>query len=190
MSPVTKQRRDGTVRPVRLRALQPSALVWLTVVWMALWGDISIANAVSGLVVAIVVCLVFPLPPVRMKLELHPVWLTWLVLHFLYDVCVASAEVAWKTLFLRREPRNAVIEVDLRSNSDLVLTIVANMATLVPGSVVVEARRSTHTLYLHVLDAEDLEGVELARRRTLQIEDRVVKAIGPGTTRPVQEAAR
>lgn len=189
MSPVTKERRDGSVRPVRHRALQPTALVWLTLVWMALWGDISVANALSGLALAVVVSLVFPLPPVRMRLHVHPVWLAWLVVHFLYDVVVASGEVAWKTLFQRREVRNAVIEVDLRSESDFVLTLVAEMATLVPGSVVVEVRRSSHTLYLHVLDAEDLDGVERSRRRTLAIEDRVLKALGHGTTPPPEEGA-
>ena len=41
----------------------------------------------------------------------------WLVLHFLGDVVVASAQVAWTTLQLRRQPRNAVIEVDLRTRT-------------------------------------------------------------------------
>ena len=56
-----------------------------------------------------------------------------------------------------------MIEVDLRTHSDFVLTVVAEMVSLVPGSLVVEARRSTHTLFLHVLDARDQAGVDDAR---------------------------
>jgi multicomponent Na+:H+ antiporter subunit E len=175
-------RRDGRVRPVRHRALQLSALIWLTVVWMGLWGDISVANALAGLTVGVVVSLVFPLPPVRMQLRLRPLGLARLVAHFFYDVVVASTQVAWKAVFLRRHLRNAVIEVNLTTPSDFVLTVVAEMVCLVPGTVVVEARRSSHTLFLHVLDAVDQDGVEKTRQRTLELERRVVNAIGPGTT--------
>jgi multicomponent Na+:H+ antiporter subunit E len=188
MTPVTKRRRDGKVRPVRHRALQAGALVWLMIVWIALWGDLSVANVLGGLLVGVVVSLVFPLPPVRVRLQVHPLWLLWLGLRFGYDLVVASGEVAAKAVFLHREPRNAVVAVDLTTSSDLVLTIVAEMTSLVPGSLVVEARRSTHTLYLHVFDAGDPEGVERMRRQTLALEQRVLKAIGPGTT-PAQQAS-
>lgn len=178
MSPVTRERRDGTVRPARHRAVQPMAVLWLTGVWVALWGDLSVANVLSGAVLAVVVSLVFPLPPVRMRLRLRPLRLLVLVGRFVTDVVVASAQVAWKTVALRRAPRNAIVEVKLRTPSDFVLSMVAEMVSLVPGSIVVEARRSTHTLFLHVLDAEDADGVERMRRRTYALERRVVLAFG------------
>lgn len=172
----------------RLGALQPSSLLWLTLVWVALWGDLSVANLLGGLAIALLVTLVFPLPPVRMKLRVRPHWLAWLALKFVGDVVVASLQVSWLTLTLRREPRNALIAVRLRTDSELVLTLVGEMTSLVPGSVVVEARRSTRTLYLHVLDARDEEGVERMRRRTLALERRVVMALG-ADTRQVEEAS-
>ena len=154
-------------------------MVWLTVVWVALWGDVSVANILGGLAVSVAVCLVFPLPPLRMGLHVNLLRLGWLVLHFLGDVVAASAQVAWVTMQLGRQPRNAVIEVDLRTRSDLVLTIVAEMVSLVPGSLVVEARRSTHTLFLHVLDAKDMSGAERMRTQVFALERRVVRALGP-----------
>jgi multicomponent Na+:H+ antiporter subunit E len=168
-------------RPPRRRTLQVPVLVWLTVVWVALWGDLSTANVLSGLAVGVVVCLVFPLPPLQMGLRVRPIWLGWLVLRFLGDVVAASAQVAWVTLRFQRPPRNAVIEVDLRTDSDFVLTVVAEMVSLVPGSLVVEARRSTHTLFLHVLDAGDMAGVESMRTQVMALERRVVLAFGAET---------
>jgi len=169
------------MRPARRRALQIPVLIWLTVVWVALWGDLSTANVLSGLAVAVVVCFVFPLPPLQMGLRVRPIWLGWLVVRFLGDVVAASAQVAWVTLRFNRPPRNAVIEVDLRTDSDFVLTVVAEMVSLVPGSLVVEARRSTHTLFLHVLDAGDMAGVERMRTQVLALERRVVLAFGAET---------
>jgi multicomponent Na+:H+ antiporter subunit E len=165
----------------RRRSLQWPVLVWLTVVWVALWGDLSVGNVVAGLVVGTLVTLVFPLPPLRLRLRIRPVPLLWLVVHFLADVVVASYEVAVKTLQLRREPRNAVIEVDLKTDSDFVLTVVAQMVSLVPGSLVVEARRSTHTLFLHVLDVGDVAGANAFRAQVFALERRVVMALGADT---------
>ncbi len=170
----------------RWRSLQLLAVAWLTVVWTALWGSLSAVNLVGGVLVAVVVCLVFPLPPLRMDLRVRPLRLAWLALHFLGDVVVASIQVAWTTLQLHRTPRNAVIETDLETSSDFVLTVVAEMVSLVPGSLVVEARRSTHTLFLHVLDARDRAGVEKMRRQVAALERRVALAFGtePPAARP------
>jgi multicomponent Na+:H+ antiporter subunit E len=165
----------------RLRGLQLPIVVWLTLVWVALWGDLSAANLLGGLTVALVVCLVFPLPPLRMDLHVRPLRLGWLVLHFLGDVVAASVEVARVTMMFHRQPSNAVIEVDLRTRSDFVLTIVAEMVSLVPGSLVVEARRSTHTLFLHVLDARNMAGVDKMRSQVFALERRVVLAFGTET---------
>lgn len=181
MSPATAPHPKASL-PDRFRALQPWVLAWLTIVWVALWGDLSLFNVAGGLLIAVVVCLVFPLPPIRLHLRIRPLRLAWLVLHFLGDVVLASAQVAWTTLQFHRQPRNAVIEVQLRTPSDFVLTMVAEMTSLVPGSLVVEARRSTHTLFLHVLDARDQDGVDRMRRNVLALERRVVLALGADTS--------
>lgn len=166
----------------RRRAPQWPVVLWLTLVWVALFGELSLPNVVAGLAVGITVPLVFPLPPLRMRLRIRPQWLLWLIAHFLWDVVVASYEVAVKTLSFRHQVRNAVIEVDLRTQSDFVLTIVAEMVSLVPGSLVVEARATTHTLFLHVLDVGDRAGVEAFREQVFALERRVVLALGADTT--------
>lgn len=187
MSTTDERRADGTLKPSRFHAVQPAALVWLTIVWVGLWGDVSVANVVSGAVLGVVVCVVFPLPPVRMRLHVRPTWAVWLVVRFLWDVLVASVQVAWVTL-TPRNLRSSVIEVNLSSPSDFVLTVVAEMTSLVPGSVVVEARRSSHTLFLHVLDTPDRGAAEHMRRRTLELEHRVVMATGADRAHAAEEA--
>jgi multicomponent Na+:H+ antiporter subunit E len=153
-------------------------LAWLTVVWVALWGDISVFTVVGGFLVATIGCLVFPLPPLRLDVRIRPLPVLWLVVRFAADVVVSSVQVAWVVLRPSRPLRNAVVEVNLRTPSDFVLTIVAEMTCLIPGSLVVEARRSTHTLFLHVLDVGDRAGAERFRTSVLAQEMRVVRALG------------
>ena len=68
-----------------------------------------------------------------------------------------------------------MVHIDLRSRSDLYLTITAELVTLVPGSMVIEVRRSTSTLYMHVLGVRDDSDVERARAHALAVEERVVR---------------
>lgn len=178
MSPQLTTRRDGPVRPARHRALQLPMLAWLTVIWVVLWGSVSLMTIVGGLVVACIACLVFPLPPLSLDIRVRPLPLLWLAVRFVLDVVVSSVQVAWVVLRPARPLRNAVVEVNLRTRSDFVLTMVAEMTCLIPGSLVVEARRSTHTLFLHVLDVGDAAGVEHFRQSVLDQEARVVKALG------------
>ena len=178
MNPHLKTRRDGHVRPARYRSLQLPMLAWLTVVWVALWGDVSVWTVAGGLVVGTIGCLVFPLPPLRLDVRIRILALLWLVVRFAADVVVSSVQVAWVVLRRSRPLRNAVVEVTLRTPSDFVLTVVAEMTCLIPGSLVVEARRSTHTLFLHVLDVGDRAGAERFRASVLAQEARMVRALG------------
>lgn len=177
MSPVTRTRRDGSLPPARHRAVQPVPVVWLTLVWVVLWQNLSVLNVVSGVVVAVLVCLVFPLPPLRTPMRVRPVALGGVVLRFLLDVVMASVQVVRVTVLPGRIS-NAIIAVALRTPSDLVLTIVGQMLSLIPGSLLIEARRSTHTIYVHVLDVEDAAAAEAFRERVLELEQRVVHALG------------
>jgi multicomponent Na+:H+ antiporter subunit E len=178
MSTRTEEQHDAA-HPPRWRSVQPMMLVWLTLVWMALWQDISFANVVSGLLIALVISLVFPLPRLRLAERIHPGHFVVLVGRFLFDIVVASFQVAWLTIQFHKQPRSVVMAVPLRSRSDFVMTLTAEMSSLVPGTLAVEARRHTHTVYIHVLDLGD-ETVEVMRERVLAQEERILRALGEG----------
>ncbi len=158
--------------------MQPIPILWLTLVWCTLWGSFSPLLLVSGVLAAVIVSVVFPLPALEADVRLRPLKLVRLGLGFLVDVVRASIEVTGVVL-RRRGVRNAVVSVDLTSQSDFVLTGVAAMLSLVPGSVVVEVRRSSHTLFLHVLDVPDREAAERFRHQALAVERRFLEAFPP-----------
>ncbi|GAA5154320.1 Na+/H+ antiporter subunit E [Nocardioides marinquilinus] len=152
---------------------------WLTLVWWALWGTWSAMSLVGGLVVATLALTLFPLPALKLDVSVRPLAVVALVLRFLLDVVVASVQVAVTVLRPPRDLRNAIVRVQLRSDSELTLVIVAELVSLVPGSIVVEANRASHTLYLHVLDVRGPDALDAQRRRVLAQEARVLKALPP-----------
>lgn len=174
--------RDGTQRPRRKGAVQAWTVAWMGLAWCLLWRDFSVANLLSGVVLGVVVQLAFPLPPLVLPGRVRPLSVLVFFAVFTADMLRASLEVSWQVLRWWRPPRSAVLEIDLEHDSDLVLTFVALVTSLVPGSVVVEARRSTHTLFIHVLDVGADAGVDRARKHVLAIEHRVVRALGADRT--------
>ncbi|MXG88214.1 Na+/H+ antiporter subunit E [Nocardioides flavescens] len=173
-----RQRRDGRFRPSRVKAVQWPMVVWLTLVWAVLWGSWTPLSFVSGVVVAVLASVVFPLPPLHVHVRIRPVGVVVLVARFVADVVVASLQVAAITLRPPPDLRSAIVKVPLHTESDLVLTATALMASLVPGSVVVEVHRSTHTLYLHALRVRDEAELEEVRWTVWRQEQRILEAFG------------
>ncbi|RLK23913.1 multisubunit sodium/proton antiporter MrpE subunit [Micromonospora sp. M71_S20] len=154
------------------------AVTGLTSVWVLLWGTLSWANLISGLVLSVVLLAVFPLPPVTFAGRIRPVPLARFWVRFLRDLVVASAQIAWLAMRIGHPPLSAIIAVPLRVNTDLNLTLTAEALSLVPGSLIIEADRTTGTLYVHVIGVRSREEVERFRQGVLDLEARIVAAIG------------
>ena len=169
----------GIAQQLRHQLRHQQALrVGLVLVWMLLWGTWSWANLISGVVLAVAVTVLLPLPPVVGGTRLHPVALLIFLGHFAVDLVLSAAQVAWQTIRPGGIRRSAIILVQLRTDSDLLLTIVSESLTLVPGSLVIDMDRQRRTLALHVLHVTDLEDVERRRLSVLATEERVVRAFG------------
>ena len=161
----------------RLRHQLP-LVAWLVLVWILLWGTWSWANLLSGAVVALVVLLLLPLPPVVGGTRVRPLALLAFVGHFLGDLVVSGAQVAWRAIGPAGVTQGALVNVQLRADSDLLLTVVAETVSLVPGSLVLDLDRENRRLSVHFLHVADLADVERQRADVLAIEDRVVRAFG------------
>ena len=168
-----------TVEPAgpRLRHQVP-LLAWLVLVWILLWGTWSWANLLSGLAIALAVMLLLPLPPVVGGTRVRPLPLVRFVGHFLVDLAVSGAQVAWRALGPGGVRQGAIIRVQLRTDSDLLLTVVAETISLVPGSLVLDLDREQRLISVHLLHADDLADVERQKADVLATEDRIVRAFG------------
>ncbi|MBW1599772.1 Na+/H+ antiporter subunit E [Streptomyces sp. JJ38] len=150
---------------------------WLWLVWVALWGSLSAPVLASGGLVALGIVLVFRLPPVTTA-AVRPARVVLLVGHLLLSAIGAAAVIAWEAV--RHGPRThvAIVEVPLRADTDLLVTLVANLTTLTPGTLVLEIDRGRRTLYVHALPVRDAAGAERVRRRVRSVDLRVVRALG------------
>lgn len=162
----------------RRLAQQVPLLAGLVLLWMALWGSVSWLSLLSGILVAVGVTSLFYLPAVVLPGRFNPFWALVFLLRFLGEVVLSSVQVAWHAFRPGRLPRSAIVEIDLHTRSDFVMSVAATVISLVPGSLVLEIERDRAVLFVHVLAARDAEGVEQARRSALALEAAVIRAIG------------
>ncbi len=160
------------------RRLHLPAIVVLTAVWLLLWDQVSLFILVTGVLLAVLVSLVFPLPPIELHGRIRPIGLVRLGARLLADLLRSSVSVVALAFRFGTVPRSAIIRVPLRTSSDLYLTQTAELVSLVPGSIVLEVHRASHTLYLHVLDTVEPADLDRAVQDVLDAEARVLRAFG------------
>lgn len=144
--------------------------VVLLAVWVALWGELTVANVVSGIVVVALLAVVAPPSGVVGHVP-NPVAMVVLGWHVLVDLIVSSLTVA--RAVVRPTPERTatvVLPVPLSTRSPLVVSIVANAITLTPGTMTVDVDlQDAFVLHVHVLGAVDAdefrEGIALLERR-------------------------
>ncbi|MDL5352203.1 Na+/H+ antiporter subunit E [Microbacterium sp. zg-YB36] len=153
-------------------------IVWLVALWMLLWGQFTVLSLVTGLLVSLFVTRVFRLPPVELSGRVNLWYGLVFLATFVGSLVRGSLLVAWQVLNPSRYPGTAIIAVPLRTDDDLIMTHVGVTASLIPGSLVVEADRDRRILYLHVIGVSSDEDVRLQREAVQRWESRIVHAVG------------
>lgn len=155
---------------MRRHVLRIWVLCWLALVWVLLWGKLSAANIVGGLVIALLITVLLPLPAVPVEGRVHPLSLVRLVFVVAYQLVLSSLQVAWLAIKPGPAPRSAVLRARLAIKSDLVLALAANILTLIPGSMVLEIDQERRLIYVHVIDVGNEKAVARFYRQVDQMQ--------------------
>ncbi|MBM7506017.1 Na+/H+ antiporter subunit E [Agromyces aurantiacus] len=169
---------------------QVPLLVGLVVLWVFLWDHVDVLTVTTGVVLAIAVTRTLYLPPVLLSGRFDPWRGLLLGLRMMFDVAVASLQIAFRAVQPGWRPMNALIAVQLLTRSDLVTTLTAEAISVVPGTVVVDIDRERGLLYLHAFATRTPADLDRVRRQVLGTEERIVLAIGTREQAAAVRAAR
>ena len=155
---------------MRRNLLRAWVVCWLVLVWILLWGTFSAANVLSGLLVALVIILLLPLPAVPVEGRVHPLSLVRLIVTVAYYLVLSSVQVAFLAIKPGPPPLSAVLRAHLAVKSDLVLALAVNIFNLIPGSIVLEIDQSRRMLYMHVIDVGNERAVARFYSQVTEVE--------------------
>jgi multicomponent Na+:H+ antiporter subunit E len=149
----------------------------LVAVWLLAWGEVSVANILSGVVVAVGLLVAFPAYRGTSRHRISPLGAVRLVLYVLGQLVPSNVLVAQQVVSRRSRIRTGVLAYDLEHPSDEVVSLMAHVIALTPGTMTVEATRDPWVLYVHFLLLDD---VDEARRTVARLERLAVSALGGG----------
>jgi multicomponent Na+:H+ antiporter subunit E len=150
--------------------------LFLLGLWLLAWGDVSVANVVTGVALVVVLFLVFPVKRHGPRVRVHPLGLARLLGYVVVQLVVSNVLVAREIVSHRSRVRTGVIRYEVEHPSDLTVTLMSNILALSPGTMPVDVIRQPTTILVHFLLLSD---VDAARRAIGRLETLVVGAVEP-----------
>lgn len=143
----------------------------LTVVWVLAWGSLSVANVLSGLLVAVGLLLATPDDwSWTGRGRVRPRRIAHFAGYVLVKAVQSNASVARDALARRPRVRTGVIAIDLPGASDGLVTLIANLMALTPGTMPLEVdKEPSPVLYVHILDLSDGDATRRDIRRLTEL---------------------
>lgn len=148
-----------------------TAAATYALLWMALAGKVGLPTAALGLAVGLLIATLLNVragqaPRVSQTLRWvrFAAWYVWQMLR-------SNVRLAVLVLSPIRRLRSGVLAVPVELESDLELTILSNLFTFAPGSMMIDVSDDRRTLYVHVVGPDDPERLreglaDMARRTT------------------------
>ena len=131
------------------------SLAWLTVLWVALWGEVSPGNVLAGVAVAGVLEVAFP-SGARVNHKIKVVPALGFGLFMLRAVVTSSMRVI--VAVLRPTPERTevhMVDVPLTSASLSVVSVTVNTISLTPGTLTIDHDKESNVITVHVIGRVD-----------------------------------
>jgi len=151
-------------------------ILWLLVVWIALWEQFTLSTALAGVLVAAGLLLVFRPGGGITRWSLRPFAALRFVGYFLVQFVEANLHVAAAVLQPSRiRGRQAIVEIPITVTNPALVAILASAVSLTPGTSVIEIDTEAPSLVLHVLEFHSRAATD---RSVHELEWRIARAFG------------
>ena len=129
--------------------------IGLAVLWMSLQGEFSSDHFIGGFVIGYLLLLIAR-PALPASSYTRKVWQVGnLLFYVIAQILLASVQVAWQVLRPRLDLQPGVIAYPLRARTDIEITLLAILITLIPGPVSADLSPDRSTPYAHVMNPRD-----------------------------------
>lgn len=168
-------------------------LLLLTLMWVALQGTLTVGNVLLGLgfgaaILRLSAPLFDPEDPMesrRLSEGVRPLARTWrvfvLLLVFLRELVVSGLQMAKYTIQPTLQINPAIIEYPLDVQTGREITMLANLISLTPGTLSLDASPDCECLYVHAISVESEDGSEVIADIKGSLEKHVHRALGPSS---------
>lgn len=139
--------------------MRVGALLALTLLWIGLFGEVSVANVSLGLTVSALALAVSGQLVSKERRNVRLPAVLRLVAVFGYELVKTNLMVAGYVLSPRLRFQPGILELRLRVQGDGPIVLFGTLMTLTPGVVVLGVSKDRSRMYLNSIDVSDPAGV-------------------------------
>jgi multicomponent Na+:H+ antiporter subunit E len=136
----------------------------LALIWTAMSGQFTLTNLLVGLVIGYgSLFLAQPVSgpsPYFMKVYRIAAFF----LFFLWELLLANLRVAHDVITPRLRTRPGVVAIPLEAQTDVEITLLANLISMTPGTLSLDVSEDRCTLYLHAMFVDEQSDPEALQR--------------------------
>ncbi len=131
--------------------------ILLTFIWVALTGSFALLNFLFGFVLSFFILWIITLGRNEAKyFKILPKVIAF-IFFFLYELFKANLQVAYDVITPKFYMKPGIIKVPLDAESDLEITLLANLISLTPGTLSLDVSNDKKVLYVHGMYVSDKE---------------------------------
>ena len=145
----------------------------LALAWMALTGMFDPINFAVGFILAYIMLRLMQRPEDPKNYFQRAALVFRFAFFYLKELVKANLRVASTVLSPQMQLTPAVVAVPLDTDSELSISLLANLITLTPGSLTLDIAADCSVLYVHTMYADDIDQFRLSikdlERRVLEV---------------------
>jgi multicomponent Na+:H+ antiporter subunit E len=145
----------------------------LALAWMALTGLFDPLNFVAGFILGYLMLRLLQRPEDPKNYFQRAALIIRFGFFYLWELFISNLRVAVTVLSPRMHITPAVVAIPLDIESELSISLLANLITLTPGSLTLDISVDRKVLYVHTMYAKDIDQVRLGikelERRVLEV---------------------
>lgn len=131
--------------------------ILLAIAWMLLTGELTAENFIEGLIIGYIILWVSKAALGGTKYFKKIPKAISFFFYFVKELLVANLKVAFDIITPKDYMKPGIVAVPLDAETDMEITLFANLITLTPGTLSLDISKDKKVLYIHTLYLDDIE---------------------------------
>ena len=131
--------------------------ILLAIAWMLLTGELTAENFIEGLIIGYIILWVSKAALGGTKYFKKIPKAISFFFYFVKELLVANLKVAFDIITPKDYMKPGIVAVPLDAETDMEITLLANLITLTPGTLSLDISKDKKVLYIHTLYLDDIE---------------------------------
>ncbi len=132
-------------------------ILFLTLIWCGFSNNFSMPNILFGLLVSLIIhsCAAKK----RLSFRVNMLQLVILSFYTLWELLQSSILVAWEVLTPLGKSKPELIEIKLQTNHAIAISILANLISLTPGTLVIDIDEKRKIFLIHIMFSKNKKNI-------------------------------